>query len=150
MAPTFQSNPDRETSSAVRPTEAPSSPIVYTREAYARLWPLPTCVHHETGALLKLSECALHPERAVPVRELTVAQQLALIEARWLAGDWSDIMYGIDGLADLDRARRELNAQGEIGQALLKTGLRAIEMTLEFGAAHVQVGCCFFNKQKSF
>lgn len=48
-----------------------------------------------------------------------------------MAGEWSDLLYGTQGLIDLQRAVQELDAQTEIGRDLMATTLRSIEMARE-------------------
>lgn len=66
--------------------------------------------------------------------ELSVEQRIALVTARWRAGDWNDVIYGTDGEVALDGAIREVVARSEMGQHLLAVGLRAIEMAREDAA----------------
>jgi hypothetical protein len=88
-------------------------------------------VHRESGKLLTLAEWLGDPEAALRPAELTTEQQIALVRARWLAGEWQDIVYGTEGSIDRDRAIKELESQSDTGRHLMAIGLRAIEMAHE-------------------
>jgi len=100
-------------------------------EALARHMGLSAGLHRETGALLSLAECLANPTVVVEPSALTAEQKIALVKARWLAGEWSDVVSGTDGLIDLDRALRELEAQSDVGRRLIAIDLRSLEMVHE-------------------
>lgn len=108
----------------------------------AKTWhaSLPAGVHRTTGAILSLAECQADPAAVVEHSALTEEQKIALVRARWLAGEWKDVLYGTDGLIDRDRALRELLARSDIGRHLMATELRAIEMVHEDTAAGKRKG----------
>jgi hypothetical protein len=85
-------------------------------------------VHRDSGTLLSLAETIANPAAVAGESELTTSQKIALVKARWLAGEWNDIIYGTEGLIDRDRAVRELEAQTDMGRHLMAVGLRSIEM----------------------
>ncbi len=101
---------------------------------------LPAGVDRATGALVSLQQVLRAPASAAPNRDLPAAQAIALIKARWLAGEWSDLVYSSYGLIDRDRAIRELESQSELGRRLMALALRAIEMAREDVAAQWQGG----------
>lgn len=103
-------------------------------EALARHLQLPAGLHKASGAVLTLAECRRDPSAVLTPAQLSVAQKIALVKARWLAGEWSDIVYGTEGTIDRDKAIRELEAQSDIGRHLMEIELRAIEMTHEEAA----------------
>lgn len=105
------------------------------RKAWARQGPLPAGLDRETGAVLTLARCRARPGSVADPASLTPAQQVALVEARWRAGAWEDIIYGTEGEVDLERAVAALHAGSEMGRHLLAIGLRAIEMAHEDAAA---------------
>ena len=97
---------------------------------------LPAGVHPTTGALLTLKECLTQSEDMSHLKSLTDDQRIALVRARWTAGEWSDIHYGTDGLVDLPRAIREIEAKSPMGQHLVSVAIRAIEMAAEDVLTH--------------
>ena len=103
-------------------------------EAMARHMPLPAGIHRDTGEVLSLAQTQADPTAVADPTSLSDAQKIALVGARWRAGEWSDILYGDEGLVDLDRALRELEAQTEIGRHLMAVELRALEMVHEDAA----------------
>jgi hypothetical protein len=96
--------------------------------ALARHLPLPAGVHRDSGTLLSLAEMIANPAAVAGESELTISQKIALVKARWLAGEWSDIIYGTEGLINRDRAVHELEAQTDIGRHLMAVELQSIEM----------------------
>jgi hypothetical protein len=105
-----------------------------TPTALARHLTLPAAVNRSSGEVVPLSYTLDHPADVVSTDSLTEAQKIALIRARWLAGEWSDIVYDHMGLIDRDRAVRELEAQSDIGRHLMAVELRAIEMARQDAA----------------
>ncbi|MBS2027625.1 MAG: hypothetical protein JST54_06965 [Deltaproteobacteria bacterium] len=101
------------------------------QEALARYLALPTAIHRQSGALLSLSQYLSDPAAARSIEELPLESQLVIVEARWKAGEWSDIIYGSEGLVDRDRAIHELEAQTEIGKYLLRMEIRAMQFAIE-------------------
>src|SRR4051794_17008393 len=85
----------------------------------ARHLSLPAGIHKDTGAILSLNECRGNPTYAVASLDMTTEQKIAMVKARWLAGEWGDLVYGADGLIDRERAIRELETQTEIGRRLM-------------------------------
>ena len=77
-----------------------------TPTALARHLTLPAAVNRSSGEVVPLSYTLDHPADVVSTDSLTQAQKIALIRARWLAGEWSDIVYDHMGLIDRDRAVR--------------------------------------------
>jgi hypothetical protein len=99
--------------------------------ALARHAMLPAAVHRDTGKILSLSDALADPHAVARHTDLTAAQKIALVRARWEAGEWSDIIYGNDGHVDRSRAIRELEQQTEMGNHLMDVELRAIEIAKE-------------------
>jgi hypothetical protein len=106
-----------------------------TPTTLARHLSLPAGVDRNSGEVVSLADSLDHPAEVVSANNLTEAQKIALVRARWLAGEWSDIVYDDMGLIDRDRALRELEAQSDIGRHLMGVELRAIEMAREDAAA---------------
>lgn len=100
-------------------------------EALARHMQLPAGVARSSDRILTLAECQQNQDAVVPLAQLSLAQKIALVKARWLAGEWTNIVYGTVGEIDRDRAIRELDAQSDMGLRLMEIELRAIEMTHE-------------------
>jgi hypothetical protein len=93
-----------------------------------RQWDLPAGYDSE-GRLVTLREILAQGVVAEP-QTLTRPERNALVLARWEAGEWSDVLI-CGELITLDRAIRELEGQTEIGEDLLSTSERALEMVLE-------------------
>jgi hypothetical protein len=103
-------------------------------EAFARQAGLPVGFHRESGEMVSLAGAAGDASQLADPQSLTLAQQIALVEARWRAGEWDDLVFGTEGLIDLDRGIRELEAQSDIGRRLLAISLDAIAMVREHTA----------------
>jgi hypothetical protein len=101
------------------------------RDAFLRHAQLPIGLHRENGQAVSLAESLADPDAIARPDDLTIEQKVRLVRARWEAGEWSDIIYGTDGLVDLGRALKELEAQSDIGRHLLAVEMRAIEMVQE-------------------
>jgi hypothetical protein len=101
------------------------------RDAFLRQARLPISLHRETQQVVSLADSIANPDAIARSGELTVKQKIRLVRARWEAGGWSDIIYGTDGLVDLDMAIREIEAQSDMGKHLLAVAMRAIEMVQE-------------------
>jgi hypothetical protein len=102
-----------------------------TPSAIARHMPLPAGVHRISGEILSLAQCHADPDTVAEIGSLSEQQKSDLVRARWLAGEWSDILYGTAGLITLDRALQELEARSDIGRDLMAITLRSIEMAHE-------------------
>lgn len=92
---------------------------------------LPVGVHRETREPLTLAEAVSEPAALARRDEMTMGERTAVVRRRWEAGEWSDMVYGTDGVIDLPRAVRELESGSDMGQHLLRIGERAMEMALE-------------------
>lgn len=101
------------------------------RDAFLRHAQLPIGLHRENEQVVSLAESLADPGVIARPDDLTIEQKIRLVRARWEAGEWSDIIYGTDGLVDLSRALTELQAQSDMGKHLLAVELRAIEMVQE-------------------
>lgn len=106
-----------------------------TPAALARHLALPADVDRSSGEVVSLAYGLDHPADVVSHGSLTPAQKIALVRARWLAGEWNDIIYDHMGLVDRDRAMCELEAQSDMGRHLMAIELRAIEMAREDAVA---------------
>ena len=91
---------------------------------------LAASVNPEDGRLLTLAEVLANPS-ATKVEDLPVEHRISLVRARWKAGEWVDVIWGPDGLITLDRGIEELEKQSDMGKAMMKVGLRALEMVRE-------------------
>ncbi len=90
----------------------------------------PVGFHRETGQLALLKDVIHQTESLHPVEKLDDRQRAELVVERWKAGEWSDLYVGRE-LVDLERALKEVTNNTEIGQGLIKTSIRAVEMMLE-------------------
>ncbi|MFB7667743.1 hypothetical protein ACFC1R_28090 [Kitasatospora sp. NPDC056138] len=61
---------------------------------------------------------------------VSAEEWIALVRARWSAGEWDDILYG-HAEVDLTTAIAELEAQSVMGKDLLRIMQDAIEMSVE-------------------
>jgi hypothetical protein len=91
---------------------------------------LPASVNPEDGRLLTLAEVLANPS-ATKVEDLPVEHLISLVRARWKAGEWVDVIWGTDGLIELDRGIEELEKQTDMGKAMMQVSLRALEMVHE-------------------
>ena len=96
---------------------------------------LPVGVHSKTRAVVTLQEVEDALDQLAGHDALSPAEKVALVSARWRAGDWQDVTHGTEGEVDLDRALAEVAAGSDLGKQLLNAGLRAIEMLREDLAA---------------
>lgn len=103
---------------------------------FARHLPLPAAVERGTGAILILKDALAQNATLADLSSLPVDKKAELIKARWLAGGWSDLIYGAAGLIDRDRAIRELDGRTPIGLDLLAVEMEALRMLHEDAAGH--------------
>lgn len=101
-------------------------------EESVRQWhlTLPVGVRRDTRQLMTLGEAAADEAPLAGIDEMALAERIAVVRERWHRGEWSDLIYGTEGLFDLDRAIRELEAQTPAGRDLLGVSELAIGMAL--------------------
>lgn len=104
------------------------------RAALERHLLTPAAVNRETGALLSFDTALAQPDAVADLAALPVDKQVELVKARWLAGDWEDLIYGTAGLIDRNRAIAELEARSAIGLDLLAVELEALRLLYEDAA----------------
>jgi hypothetical protein len=124
-----------ETGSAChRPLESPAGGVLTQRRTPAfvvRQFHLPACLRRESRALASLRDCVRLPSAdTVALGDATAEEKLKLVRARWVDGEWGNVIIG-GTFVDLARALVELEHDTELGQTLLRTTARAVEMALE-------------------
>ncbi len=117
-----------------RPLESPAGGALTQRRTpafVARQFHLPACLMRESRALASLRDCVRLPSAdTVALGDATAEEKAALVRARWVDGEWDDVIIG-GTFIDLARALTELEQDTELGQTLLRTTARAVEMALE-------------------
>lgn len=107
---------------------SPGTDVYMSATAMAHHLPLPAGVDRQTGSLLTLAECLAEPGRMEPFTSLSIKHQIALVTARWLAGEWRNVSVMPGGFINRDRAIREIAAQNELGRNLLQVGMLAVQL----------------------
>lgn len=95
-----------------------------------RQFVLPAGIDRETRQPVTLERVLEQPDTLAAPEEVSTREWIALVRARWEAGEWFDIIYCQDEV-DLATAIAELEAQSAMGRDLLRITKRAIEMVLE-------------------
>jgi hypothetical protein len=117
-----------------RPLKSSTGSILTQRRTPAfvvRQFHLPACLLRESRALAPLRDCMRLPSAdTVALGGATAEERTKLVRARWLDGEWDDVIIG-GAFIDLARAFAELEQDTELGQTLLRTTARAVEMALE-------------------
>ncbi|MFI9275229.1 hypothetical protein ACIGXM_31635 [Kitasatospora sp. NPDC052896] len=95
-----------------------------------RLLGLPSGIDRRTRQPVPLERVLGQPETVAAPQTVSTEEWIALVRARWLAGEWHDILYGHTEV-DLTTAIAELEAQSAMGKDLLEIVQGAIEMSVE-------------------
>lgn len=91
---------------------------------------LPVAIDRLSRQPKTLEQVLAEPERLAAPEELTEAERVALVRARWEEGGWDDILI-CGEVISLQRAIAELDGRTKIGRDLQRNAERAIEMVLE-------------------
>ena len=106
-----------------RPLESPADIDLTQRRTPAfveRQFRLPACLLRESRALASLRDCARLPiTDTVALGDATAEEKAALVRARWVDGEWGDVIIG-GTFIDLARALAEFEQDTELGQMLLR------------------------------
>lgn len=105
--------------------------IRMSEEARQRHMALPAGRRRSDRQIINLDEVLTDIGQLIPVVERTIEERIEVARARWQAGEWSDVLHGIEGIIDLPRAISELEKQTDLGMYLLDRTERSIEMSIE-------------------
>ena len=92
--------------------------------------PFPVGLDRESRRPVTLEEAIRRPVTLADTATLSQQEWIALIRARWEAGEWLDMTF-CDQVVDLSTAIAAIEAQDELGRMLLQVGQSAVAMVLE-------------------